>query len=329
MRPRADDSEEDEWAQGLKLPIRRKYAKRLLKSVSRELTAAEGNGVVAEIFPNQASVRLDGGEAQRLCGYRMRSLSFGGSSRERSPVCVGDRVRVEASVIVGRCQRRNKLMRSAPNSRDPLLHAVAANLDLLVVVAAAREPEFMPGIVDRFLVAASAQGIPALLCVNKCDLLEPGAQKSWSHYSGAGVGLVETDALEGEGTSALAKLIRGKTAAFCGHSGVGKTSLLRRLLGDGRMGRVGVLSRSTGMGKHTTTGAVLLPGPADSFWIDTPGIMNFTLVGVDKELLLDNFPELKAASARCGKDCLHDAERDCALRGLARHQSYRDILGSL
>ena len=328
MRPRIEESEE-EWADGLKLPVRRKYAKRMIKGVARELSEAEGNAVVAEIFPNQAAVRPDSGEPQRLCGYRMRSLSFGGSSRERSPVCVGDRVRVEASVIVGRCQRRNMLVRSAPNSRSPLLHAVAANLDLLVVVAAAREPEFTPGIVDRFLVAASAQKIPGLLCVNKCDLLAPGAEKVWAHYAGAGVGVVETDALEGEGTSALAKLIRGKTAAFCGHSGVGKTSLLRRLLGDGRMGRVGVLSRSTGMGKHTTTGAVLLPGPADSFWIDTPGIMNFTLVGVEKALLLDNFPELRAASVRCGKDCLHDAERDCALRGLPRHQSYRDILASL
>ena len=235
---------------------------------------------------------------------------------------------MEVDVIVGRCERRNQLVRSAPNSRDPLLHAVAANLDRLVVVASAREPDFMHGIVDRFLVAASAQGIPAVLCVNKSDLLPPGAEKPWAHYAAAEVELVETSALAPEGASALRKLLLGKAAAFCGHSGVGKTSLLRRLLGDESLGRIGEISRATGMGKHTTTGAVLLPGPEGSAWIDTPGIMNFALVGVDQGALLPHFPELKAASARCASDCLHDGA-GCALLGMPRYGSYRDILGSL
>jgi len=172
--PRAFDDPEDDWFDGLKVPPRRKYAKRPMKGRARELSEAEGNATVAEIFPNQSSVRPDNGEVSRLCGYRMTTLAFGGPCRERSPVCVGDRVRVEAGVIVGRCRRRNQLVRSAPNSRDPLLHAVAANIDRLVVVAAAREPDFTPGIVDRFLVAASAQNIAAVLCVNKSDLLAPG-----------------------------------------------------------------------------------------------------------------------------------------------------------
>lgn len=328
MRPRQNDSDE-EWADGLKLPARRKYARRKVKERGRELASAEGNAVVAEIFPNQAAVRPDGGEARSLCGYRMRSLAFKGDIRERSPVCVGDRVRVEAALIVGRCKRRNTLVRCAPNSRDPLLHAVAANLDRLVVVASAREPEFTPGIVDRFLVAASAQDIPAILCVNKCDLLPPGAEKPWSHYAEAGAEIVETSAAGGTGIDGLRELILGKAAAFCGHSGVGKTSLLRRLLGDAGLGRIGGLSKATGMGKHTTTGAVLLPGPGDSAWIDTPGIMNFMLVGVDRLLLLSHFPELQKASARCAPACLHGSEPDCALLGMPRHRSYRDILGTL
>jgi ribosome biogenesis GTPase len=328
MRPRFDDPEE-EWVDGLKVPARRKYAKQPKTDRARELTAAEGNATVAEIFPNQAAVRPDGGTARILCGYRMATLAFGGTSRERSPVCVGDRVRVEIGVVVGRCKRRNMLVRCAPNARDPLLHAVAANLDRLVVVASAREPDFMHGIVDRFLVAASAQNIPAILCVNKSDLIAPGDEKPWAHYAAAGVELVETSALGAGRTAALAELIQGKAAAFCGHSGVGKTSLLRRLLGDDRLGRVGALSRATGMGRHTTTGAVLLPGPEGSSWIDTPGIMNFTLVGVDRAGLLAHFPELLEASARCAPDCLHDSEPGCALLGMPRHRSYRAILGSL
>ncbi|MCX5788862.1 MAG: ribosome small subunit-dependent GTPase A [Elusimicrobia bacterium] len=327
--PKQFDASAEDWVEGFNVPARRKFAKRPLKGRGRELPAAEGNSTVAEIFPNQALVLADVGRTRKLCGYRLAALDFAGISRERSPVCVGDRVRVEARVIVGRCERRNKLVRCAPESRNPLLHAVAANLDCLVVVAAAREPDFTPGIVDRFLVAASAQNIPGILCVNKADLVAPGAEKPWLLYASAGVKVVETSAVGGDGTDALAALLRGQTVAFCGHSGVGKTSLLRRLLGDDRLGRVGAISAATGLGRHTTSGAVMLLGPDGSAWIDTPGIMNFALVGVDRPSLLLHFPELHEASARCSPNCLHDSEPGCALLGMPRHQSYRQILSSL
>lgn len=293
------------------------------------LPAGAGNATVGEIFPNQSAVYPDGAKGRILCGYRMATLASRGADRERSPVCVGDRVRVEAGVIVGRCQRRNRLIRPAPNARNPLLHAVVANIDLLVVVAAAREPEFSCGIVDRFLVAASAQNIPAVLCLNKLDLLEPRGQKPWSCYQAAGVTLLETSARSAAGIGELASLLRGKAAAFCGHSGVGKTSLLRRLLENDGLGRVAPLSASSGKGRHTTTAAVLFPGPAGSAWIDTPGIMNFGLVEVKAADLLSHFPELAAASARCAGGCRHEAEKDCAVRRLPRHESYRRILNSL
>ena len=190
----------------------------------------QANGTVTELF--RIKRRAPGwNKNSNLCGYRMSTLAFGIARRERSPVCVGDRVYVERGVIVGRCQRRNQLIRPAPNARDPLLHVLAANLELLVVVASAREPDFTPGIVDRFLVAASVQKIPSLLCVNKIDLLETKARRPWSHYATAGVALVEACAKNGRGTAESAALLAGKAAAFCGHSGVGKTSLLRRLLG--------------------------------------------------------------------------------------------------
>jgi ribosome biogenesis GTPase len=322
------NSEEDE-AEGPQPSPRRKYAKRIVRGRAVELAASEGNATVVEIYPNQAAVRPDGEAGRRLCGYRMSALAFGGGLRERSPVCVGDRVLTAGGVITGRCVRRNRLIRSAPNSRDPLLHVIAANVDSLVIVAAAREPEFSAGIVDRFLVAASSQGIGAVLCVNKTDLLRPGDAKAWSHYAAAGAAVVETSARRGHGAQALAALLQGQTAVFCGHSGVGKTSLLRRLLGDELMGRVGELSGATGMGKHTTTGAVMLAAPDGSFWIDTPGIMNFSLVDVPRAGLLRHFPELAKAAEGCPEGCGHDAEPGCALKGLPRWRSYRQILGSL
>ena len=328
MPPRPRDIDED-WVEGIKVPARRKYAKRLRAGRAQELAVQDGNATVVELFPNQSAVRLDGGAQRRLAGYRLAGLAIGGACRERSPVCVGDRVRVEAGVIVGRCARRNQLVRSAPDSRDPLLHVVAANVDCLVVVAAAREPDFAAGIADRFLVAAHSQGIGAVLCVNKTDLLAPGAEKPWLHYPEAGVALLETCARSGEGVERLAAFLRGKTAAFCGHSGVGKTSLLRRLIGDESFGRVGELSGATGMGRHTTTGAVLLAAADGSAWIDTPGIMNFTLVGVDPAGLLQHFPELARAAVFCPADCRHDEEPGCALPALPRWRSYRQILPTL
>ena len=323
------DADEDWLDDKEGLPRPKSGAKKPLEGRAKELSAEEGNGTVAEIFPNQSAVRLDGGKGTALCGYRMATLASRGAGRERSPVCVGDRVLVTAGVIIGRCERRNRLIRPAPNARNPLLHAVVANIDFLVIVAAVREPEFSSGIIDRFLVAASAQKIPSILCVNKTDLLEPGSEKPWFHYAAAGVVLVEASARSGKGTSDLALLLRGKAAAFCGHSGVGKTSLLRRMLGDDGFGRVAEVSEASGKGRHTTTGAVLLSGPNGSTWIDTPGIMNFGLIDVSRSDLLSHFSELSEAAARCGAGCCHDAEKDCALRRLPRHASYRQILSSL
>jgi len=248
-------------------------AKKPQEGKARVLSWDEGNAVVAELFPNQSAVRMDGREDTVLCGYRMATLASRGALRERSPVCVGDRVRVEAGVIVGRCERRNSLVRSAPNARNPLLHVIVANIDLLVVVSAAREPEFSAGIVDRFVDAAAAQGIAALLCVNKTEMAQTGSPRPWASYARAPV--LECSARTGAGVEELAERVRGKVVAFCGHSGVGKTSLLRLLLGNEAFGRVSQVSAALGKGRHTTTGAYLLPAPGGSTWIDTPGIMNF------------------------------------------------------
>ena len=267
----------DRWSDDDEPPARRRGAKAVLKR-ARALEPEEGNATVVELFPNQSAVRDDATGRSELCRYRMSSLAFGTAKRERSPVCVGDRVRVEAGVIVGRCARRNRLARPAPNARDPLLHVLAANLDLLIVVAAAREPAFTAGIVERFVAAAAAQGIPSALCVNKADLLGEGEPRPWAHFPAAGVPVVEASARDGRGLSELAARIAGKTVAFCGHSGVGKTSLLRLLLGDEGHGRVGGVSAGSGLGRHTTTGACLREGPLGSRLIDTPGVMNFVVL---------------------------------------------------
>lgn len=273
--PRDFSDADEEWLDDVEGQPRPKSSEKApLAGRGKLLPPEDCNGVVAELFPNQSAVRLDGTAQPKLCGYRMSTLAFQGANRERSPVCVGDRVRVEAGVIVGRSARRNSLSRPAPNARNPLIHVIVANIDVLAVVASARQPDFTPGIVDRFLAAAAPQKIPAIVCANKLDLLDDAAPRPWRAYASPSVTVLETCAKTGRGVEELLALIRGKTAAFCGNSGVGKTSLLRRLVGDENYGRVGTVS-AAGKGRHTTTGAVMLPGPDDSVWIDTPGIMNF------------------------------------------------------
>ncbi len=308
---------------------RRKSSKKPVQSHAKTLSPEEGNGLVTEIFPNQSAVKLDGATQSALCAYRMSTLAFGFTARERSPVCVGDRVRVEAGVIVGRCERRNRLVRSAPNVHNPLLHVLAANIDCLVIVSSAKDPEFSGGIVDRFLVAALSQKIEPILCVNKIDLIRSRDARPWSHYAASGVQVVEVSAGNGQGTSKILELLSGKIVAFCGHSGVGKTSLLRQLLKDENYGKTGLISQASGKGRHTTTGASMILGPNGSGFIDTPGVMNFGLIDIASEDLLSYFPELHAAAAKCKIDCAHVDEPHCAILNLPRYSSYRSILASL
>ena len=170
-------------------------------------------------------------------------------------------------------------------------------------------------------------GALAALCVNKADLMTPGAARPWSAQASAGVKVIEASAEGGAGMEELRALVTGKTAVFCGHSGVGKSSLLKRLLGvELRTGEVSVFSDK---GRHTTTGAVMLPGPEGSSWIDTPGIMNFGLLDVTKETLLDHFPELRRAAEDCAAGCAHGSEPSCRVKDLPRADSYRRIRADL
>lgn len=330
FRGNSDDWLDDEGeSQGRKRPkgsAKGKRAKVLLKNT---------NAIVTEVFPNQCQVRMDVGRERILCSYR-RTEVFGKTDqdyRERSPVAVGDRVQVSKAdsrhgVIEGVAERRNSLSRVAPGrDNQSVRHVIAANVDGLIIVASVKEPAFSPGLVDRYLVAASSEGISPLICVTKIDLLAPNDAKPWQLYRDLGFEVVEVSSRRGHGVEALRTRLTGKTWVFCGHSGVGKTSLLRVLLEE-EVGKVGALSEATGKGKHTTTASVLLDGPDDSAWIDTPGVREFALFGIEPEKLARYFSEFQAV--RCpSASCLHEDEEGCQARSLPRHSSYYRILKSL
>ncbi len=329
----SDDWLEDE-GKGARAPTRPAHKS---SPHAGELEPGEANATVAEVFPRLAKVVLDEG-GDRLCTYRRALVmgferQLGGKPiRERSPVAVGDRVLVEATgksdgVIQGICRRENLLARPAPDRDDrSVVHVLAANLDLLVIVSSTCQPEFSEGLVDRFLVAASAGGVPVFLCVNKLDLWQEPT-RPWQIYRKIGVELWEGCAKDPASVAGLRERLDGKRVAFCGHSGVGKTSLIATLLGR-TAGKVGTVNVSTGKGRHTTTGAILIRSEGATRWIDTPGIREFGLIGIGPDVLRDHFPEFRDLACQA-RDCRHHLEASCDARGLARHPSYLRILKAL
>ncbi len=299
------------------------------KPLTGYLPVEEANGTVVIVYPNQCRVMADDTALENrefACTYRKAKLPTP-EQRERAPVAVGDRVRFEKignrdGVIDGVCVRRNSLGRPAPEST--MRHTLVANIDMLVIVAACREPDFTPGLVDRFLVAAQVQDIEPILCITKMDLHPEGAPKPWDLYREIGFRVFETSGRLSQGLQDLQAAIQDQTATFCGHSGVGKTSILSSLRGS-EVGRTAEVSSSTGKGMHTTTSAYLIPGTT---WIDTPGVREFGLLGVSPEELRQYFPEFQGLDCE-EQDCWHRDEAGCKATEFARYPSYRRMLESL
>lgn len=346
FRGNSEDWLDDERSGGGNRTIRsRKGAGKTARSIA--LPWDQANALVVEVFPNQCRIRMNGkaidvegveGESEKklelLCAYR-RAEVVGKSPtevRERTPVTVGDRVLVKQTgpthgIIEGICARKNCLIRPAPGREvGKHQHVLAANLDALVMVASTHEPEFSGGLVDRVLIGAQIAKIPVALCITKVDL-QRGRSSDWAIYEEIGYPVFELSARTGLGLDDFFHWIEGKTIAFCGQSGVGKTSLLRSFLGR-QVGRVNEVNPATGKGRHTTTGSVLFEGRNKTLWIDTPGVKEFGLFNVAPDSLALYFPEFSQLPCM-KKGCLHREELSCDARELKRYASYRRILESL
>ncbi len=270
---------------------------------------------------------------------------------QRSPLAVGDRVELEPGAtgearIVSVLPRSSALRRAVSDpSRDAALYkgqVIAANIDQVVVVCSPLTPPFRPRLIDRYLVAASLDALPVLVCLNKCDLgVPPEVERYLEGYARIGVESVRTSAVDRSGLDALRGRLSGGVSLFTGHSGVGKSSLLNAVE-PGLALRVNDVTQSTagqGKGRHTTSSARLVPlSMPDSFVVDSPGIRAFGVRGVAPQELGDHFADIAALASGCAyRDCLHRGEPDCAVDVEAHHDwflrerlaSYRSILKEL
>ncbi|MCZ6572417.1 MAG: ribosome small subunit-dependent GTPase A [Planctomycetota bacterium] len=261
----------------------------------------------------------------------------------RKAVVVGDRVDVErggeaeGAVVVGVHARRTELSRPDPgNPRKE--HILVANVDEVLVVAAARRPEFSAGIVDRFLAAAQLRGMDAALVINKIDLDPTGAYRTAAQrYRELGYTVLEVSAQTGDGIEDVRALLKDHVTTLLGHSGVGKSSIANRL--DPALSlRTGEVHESSGQGMHTTTTIALLRLPWGGYLVDTPGIRAFGLWDVGERDLGSGFREIAARANDCRfNDCLHEKEPSCAVKAAVesgaidpvRYESYLRILQTL
>jgi ribosome biogenesis GTPase len=226
----------------------------------------------------------------------------------------GDRVKLDGHGAVTAIVPRDSVFGRGVRGR---FRPVAANLDRLLVVIAP-EPAPSRALLHRYVAAARIQRVAVAVVINKSDLDVPAAVP-FSDLDDLGVTVYRTRATTPPSLDGLADAMRTGVHLLAGQSGVGKTSLANALVPD-RAGQTEALSRATGKGRHTTTGARLLRIPAGGWLVDTPGVWEYELWRMPPEELARGFPEFARLDRPCRfRDCRHADEPGCAVRSAVEH----------
>ena len=314
-------------------------------------------GLVVKNTGSWYTVRTDDGQLVdcKIKGnFRLKGI------RSTNPVAVGDRVTItppsgggqEGAFITEIEDRRNYIIRKSQNLSKQS-HIIAANVDQALLVVTVNRPQTSTTFIDRFLASAEAYRVPVHLVFNKTDLLSDDErhyqQMMVTLYENIGYECSQISAATGEGVEELRPLLEGKITLLSGNSGVGKSTLINRLVPDANL-KTAEISDAHNTGMHTTTFSEMIPlhlppstlnlPPSTlhlppSYLIDTPGIKGFGTFDMEPEELTSYFREIFRFSADCRfSNCTHTHEPGCAvLEALenhyiaqSRYQSYLSML---
>ncbi|WP_455531011.1 ribosome small subunit-dependent GTPase A [Segatella salivae] len=296
-------------------------------------------GLVIKNTGSWYSVKTDTGkvvECKIKGNFRLKGI------RSTNPVAVGDNVEIalnsEGTAFITHIEeRRNYIIRKSQNLSKQS-HILAANVDQAFLIVTVNYPQTSTTFIDRFLASAEAYSVPVVLVFNKCDILsddERHYQQSMIHlYETIGYECREVSATTGEGVDGLHALLKGKITLLSGNSGVGKSTLINKILPEANL-RTAEISDAHHTGMHTTTFSEMLELPEGGYIIDTPGIKGFGTFNMEPEELTSYFPEIFHFSKGCKfSNCTHTHEPGCAvLKAIddhfiaqSRYQSYLNML---
>jgi len=294
------------------------------------------NGIVLWAAGGVYRVLLDTNQ-QVDCAIRGR-LKL--EQRTGDRVVAGDRVHVElhdadqSYAIEAVAERKSEMARQAPGRGGHRSKVIVANVEQVVIVIATTRPEPKFGMLDRLLVTAEANDLPAVIVVNKIDLADRESTKQkFRDYSNAGYEVLCTSAHAETAIDELKEHVCGRESVLTGPSGVGKSSLLN-LLEPGVELRTAEISQAVFKGQHTTVSAQLIPLACGGYVVDTPGIRELGLWEINPDNLDICFPEFRSLIGDCKfTTCTHTHEPECAIRDAAnsgqisrlRYESYRDL----
>jgi ribosome biogenesis GTPase len=289
-------------------------------------------GRVISVHGLSSLVLADDGSDYRCAVRRLlKSLAID----QRNVVVAGDRVLFRPAGgnegIIERVEPRHGVINRTSKGRQ---HVIVANVDQLLIVGSAAEPNLKPNLIDRFVVTAEKSHMRAVVCINKVDLVNPADLEPLAGvYGQMGYQVLLLSATTGFGIDPLRNLLRGRQTALAGQSGVGKSSLLNAV--EPTLGlRVREVSEENQKGRHTTTTAQLIPLDMGGYVVDTPGIRQFQLWDVTPEEVANYFRDLRPYVGRCRfPDCTHMHEDDCAVKSavadgrvdVRRYESYCGI----
>ena len=296
-------------------------------------------GLVIKNTGSWYTVKTDDGqliESKIKGNFRLKGI------RSTNPVAVGDHVEIitnqEGTAFISAIEdRRNYIIRKSPNLSKQS-HILAANVDQALLVVTVNYPQTSTTFIDRFLASAEAYSVPVVLVFNKHDLLSEEElhyeKMMCTLYETVGYKCVEISAETGKGVEQLFPILNDKISLLSGNSGVGKSTLINRLIPHASQ-RTAEISDAHNTGMHTTTFSEMIELPGGGYLIDTPGIKGFGTFDIEKEELTSYFKEIFHFSKDCRfSNCTHTHEPGCAVIkavedhfiAASRYQSYLSML---